>query len=166
MRERAVDPLVINFDGAAAQLSDTKFSFALDNDGTLDQLSFLKPGSGFLAFDQNQDGIINNGSELFGPSIGNGFKELSQYDQDQNGWIDENDSIYEKLRIWTKDQDGKDTLFALGQKGIGAIYLGNINTEFSLKNASNQALGELRSTGIFLREDGTAGTVQQVDLVV
>jgi hypothetical protein len=160
------DPLVINFDGPAAALTETKFSFDLDNDGILDQISFLKSGSGFLALDHNQDGIINNGSELFGTSSGNGFADLLKYDLDQNGWIDENDSIYEKLRIWTKDESGEDVLFALGQKGIGAIYLGNVDTQFSFKDVANTTEGQLRKTGVFLRENGTVGTVQQIDLVV
>ncbi|HEX3048491.1 MAG TPA: hypothetical protein VHY08_27325 [Bacillota bacterium] len=163
---RLKDPLVINFDGPAAALTETKFSFDLDNDGALDQISFLKSGSGFLALDQNQDGLINNGGELFGTASGNGFADLLKYDSDQNGWIDENDSIFEKLRIWTKNENGEDMLFALGQKGVGAIYLGNIDTQFSFKDAANQTQGQLRRTGVFLKEDGTAGTVQQIDLVV
>ncbi|HEX3048492.1 MAG TPA: hypothetical protein VHY08_27330 [Bacillota bacterium] len=165
-QQQLKDPLVINFDGPAAALSDTKFSFDLDNDGALDQISFLKSGSGFLALDQNQDGVINNGGELFGTASGNGFADLLKYDSDQNGWIDENDAIYEKLRIWTKDENGQDVLFALGQKGIGAIYLGNTETQFSMKDAANQTQGQIRRTGVFLKEDGTAGTVQQIDLVV
>ncbi|HEX7714215.1 MAG TPA: hypothetical protein VF531_09340 [Bacillota bacterium] len=160
------DPLVVNFEGRAAELNETKVSFDLDSDGSLDQISFLKSGSGFLALDRNADGTINNGRELFGPGTGNGFGELTAFDQDHNGWIDENDAIYEKLRIWTKDPDGNDRLFALGEKGVGAIYLGNLNTQFSMKNAANQSQGELRRSGVFLREDGSAGTVQQIDLVI
>jgi hypothetical protein len=91
LEQKLSDPLVINFDGPAAELTGTKFSFDLDNDGTLDQISFLKSGSGFLALHQNQDGVINNGSELFGAGTGNGFADLLKYDSDQNGWIDEND---------------------------------------------------------------------------
>ena len=124
-----IDPLVINYAGPAAQLTSTKYKFDLDADGREDQVSFLKEGSGFLALDQNNDGMINNGQELFGPATGNGFSELAQYDQDRNGWIDESDPIFNKLRrIWTKDDQGKDTLFALGEKGIGAIFLGNIGS--------------------------------------
>lgn len=161
-----IDPLVINFDAPAAKLTQTKFSFDLDSDGTADQISFAAPGSGFLALDLNNDGKINNGKELFGPNTGNGFSELSQYDSDNNGWIDENDSIYDKLRIWTKDAQGNDQLFALGQKGIGAICLGNVTTDFALKDNQNTQQGQLRTTGLFLRENGTAGTVQQVDLAI
>ena len=114
----------------------------------------------------NNDGVVNNGSELFGPQSGNGFSELAEYDGDGNGWIDENDDVYDKLRIWTKDENGNDKLLALGQKGIGAIYLGNVNTDFALKNSQNQLQGEISRTGIFLNENGSAGTIQHIDLAL
>lgn len=158
------DPLVINLDSAGTSLTNTKYSFDLDSDGKSDSISFVSPGSGFLALDKNADGIINNGSELFGPNSGDGFSELAAYDSDRNGWIDENDPIYDKLRIWTKDESGNDQLFALGQKGVGAIYLGNIQTSFDIKDTANEQQGKVQKTGLYLREDGTAGTMQHVDL--
>lgn len=161
-----IDPLVINFAGSAPQLTSNKFSFDLDLDGKEDQISFIGNGSGFLAIDLNGDGQVNNGGELFGPVSGDGFSELAKYDEDGNQWIDENDSIYDRLRIWTKDPDGKDVLFALGQKGIGAIFLGNINTPFDMKDGDNKLHGQVRDSGIFLRENGSAGTIQQIDLIV
>lgn len=162
---RAVDPLVINFQGVP-RMTDTKFSFDLDSDGREEQIYFVRPGSGFLALDLNEDGRVNDGKELFGPSSGNGFSELSRYDGDGNLWIDENDPIFEKLRVWTKDPQGNDVLLALGQVGVGAVYLGNVNTEFSLKNSQNETQAQIAATGIFVRDDGTVGTVQQIDLVV
>ena len=162
----AIDPLVVNFDGGAPGLTDAKFNFDLDCDGSADQISFARPGSGFLSLDSNGDGVINDGGELFGPNTGNGFAELARYDGDGNGWIDENDSIFNSLRIWTKDEGGKDVLFALGQKGIGAIYLGNVSTPFSIRDVSNSTQGQMASTGIFLKEDGAVGTIQQIDLVI
>lgn len=161
-----VDPLVINYAGRAAELTATKFSFDLDSNGADDQISFVSPGSGFLAIDTNKDGIVTNGAELFGPQTGNGFLELSRFDEDNNRWIDENDSIFSDLRVWTKDEKGIDTLSALGQVGIGAIYLGNIETDFSFKNQANELLGQARRTGIFMGENGIAGTVQQIDMVI
>jgi len=160
------DPLVINFDAPSAILSDNKFSFDIDCDGSPDQISRLLAGSGFLSLDLNNDGKINDGSELFGPQSGDGFADLSQYDLDENGWIDENDIIFDRLRIWTKDEYGNDTLFALGEKGIGAIYLGSAGTAFSLRGEENKENGVIQKTGIFLHENGTAGSVQHVDLIV
>lgn len=162
-----IDPLVINFDAASAGLTNDKFAFDLDADGKQDAISFVKPGSGFLALDKNSDGVINDGRELFGPQSGDGFADLALYDLDNNGWIDENDPIYDQLRIWTKDTTGNDTLLTLGQTGIGAIYLGHISTEFALKSQTNNSLqGQIRQTGLFLRENGMAGTIQHVDLAV
>lgn len=161
-----IDPLVIHFDAQNAGLANTKFRFDLDADGTVDQVSRLASGSGFLALDKNGDGVINDGKELFGPQSGDGFADLSAYDSDGNNWIDENDDVYDKLRIWSVDENGNSRLMALGQKGIGAIYLGNVETAFSYKNSANETQGELRRTGVFLREDGSAGTIQHIDMVI
>ncbi|MBS3954881.1 MAG: hypothetical protein KGZ88_18160 [Methylomicrobium sp.] len=160
------DPLVLNFNDQAAQLTDTKFSFDIDSDGTEDQIAFVRSGSGFLVIDKNRDGSVNNGQELFGAVSGDGFAELAAHDDDSNLWIDENDGIYKDLRIWTKDEQGRDTLSTLAEKEIGAIYLGQTSTGFSLKNSQNQLYGQIKSTGLFLNENGSAGTVQQIDLAV
>lgn len=159
------DPLVINFGGSAAQLTDTQFSFDLNNDGQAAQISFVTPGSGFLALDKNGNGKIDNGSELFGPQSGNGFAELAAYDSDGNHWIDQNDAAYARLRVWSKDASGSDMLSTLAQRNVGALYLGNADTPFELKNAAHELQGQVRSSGVYLREDGSAGTMQQVDLV-
>jgi len=164
--ERLKDPLVINFGGNAASLTGEKFDFDLDMDGSMDKISFVGEGSGFLALDKNGDGKINDGSELFGPNTGSGFDELRAYDQDSNGWIDENDDIFGQLRVWSKDKDGKDQLFTLKELGIGAIYLGETNTQFSMKDSANSTQGVVRSTSFFLKENGEAGTVNHIDLAL
>lgn len=160
------DPLVINFDGNAAQLSDMKFNFDIDADGEADNISFVGQGSGFLVLDRNGNGLIDDGTELFGARTGNGFAELAAYDTDANGWIDENDGIFTELRTWTKDADGTDRLSTLAERGIGALYLGRAATPFDLKDAQNRQHGQVLSTGIYLSENGGAGTIQQLDLFV
>ena len=164
MEINTCDPLVLNFDGNAAELTNQKFLFDIDGDGEEDEVSMLGSGSGYLALDKNEDGIINSGKELFGPDTGNGFSSLEAYDEDGNGWIDENDSIWSKLKIWSKNPDGTDTLYTLAEKGVGAICLQNARTDFALNNADNQTNGLIRSTGIFLYENGNVGTVQHVDV--
>lgn len=161
---RKIDPLVLNFSGTAAQLTDQRFAFDLNADGTEENINFLAPGSGFLAFDRNQDGEINNGSELFGPTTGDGFAELSRLDDDNNGWIDENDAAFGKLQLWSRDSGGHDHRQSLAAAGVGAISLSRINKPFDLKMYDNETLGKILTSGIFLQEDGEAGTIQQIDL--
>ena len=166
------DPLVINLNTDVTELSDQTFYFDLDADGEEEEISMLK-GSGYLALDKNGDGVINDGSELFGTKNGDGFADLARYDEDGNGWIDENDSIWSKLKIWCKDENGNDVLYKLSDKGVGAICLKNVSTDFTMQgdrkaqdgtmnaNATNAVI---RKTGIFLYENGNAGTVQHVDM--
>lgn len=160
-----LDPLVINVGSDVTSISDQSFFFDIDCDGKDDEISNLASGSGFLALDQNGDGRINDGSELFGTKSGNGFKDLSAYDLDGNGWIDENDEVYYKLRVWMRNEDGTDTLLSLKEADVGAIYLGSAATNYSLKDSSFNTSAMLRASGLFLRESGGVGTVQQVDLV-
>ena len=166
------DPLVINLDTDVAGLSDQTFYFDLDADGEEEEISMLK-GSGYLALDKNGDGFINDGSELFGTKNGDGFADLARYDEDGNGWIDENDSIWSKLKIWCKDEKGNDVLYKLSDKGVGAICLQNVSTDFTLQGdrtawdgvtEANATNGAIRKTGIFLYENGNVGTVQHVDM--
>jgi len=162
---RVCDPLVINLDTNIAELEDQKFFFDLDADGEMDEISLLNGGSGYLALDKNQDGTINDGSELFGTASGDGFADLEKYDQDGNGWIDEADAVFDKLKIWCKDENGNDVLYKLADKGVGAICLQRVGTQFSLNSQeTNDNNGYIRSTGVFLYENGLAGTVQHVDV--
>ena len=159
------DPLVLNFEGNVAGLSDMKFKFDLDADGTEDEISTLAGGNGFLALDLNNDGRINDGSELFGTKSGNGFADLSQYDEDGNGFIDENDSVSDRLKIWIKDENGEDVLYNLKEKNVGAIYLGNVNTDFVMRGMEGNVNGALRRSGAFLYEDGSgAGVISHLDI--
>ena len=158
------DPLVINLDTDAASLSNQTFYFDIDGDGELDEVSQLGAGSGYLALDKNGDGVINDGSELFGTASGNGFADLAKYDEDGNGWIDENDAIWNKLKIWAKDENGNDVLYRLADKGVGAICLQNVSTDFTLTGQGGRTNGAIRNSGIFLYENGNVGTVQHVDV--
>ena len=163
---RLMDPLVINLDTCAAEVSDQKFYFDIDSDGIADEMTTLSSNSGFLALDLNEDGEINNGSELFGTKSGDGFRDLMAYDKDGNGWIDEADEVFEKLKVFCINDDGSTSQYSLKDKGVGAIYLGSRETEFSVTNEQNRVNAQIRKTGMFLYESGSVGTIQHVDLAV
>ena len=166
MQNALYDPLVINVGSDYADVRDQKFMFDIDSDGTEDEISMLGRGSGFLALDKNGDGIINDGNELFGTKSGDGFADLKEYDSDGNGWIDENDEVFSKLKVWCKGDNGEDILMDLKDADIGAIYLGSSDTEFTIGGADGIRDGVIRSTGFFLKESSGAGTVQHVDMAV
>jgi hypothetical protein len=161
-KPKATDPLVLNFQAATTALGGRRVTFDLDLDGRADQLALPAAGSAFLALDRNRNGRIDDGSELFGPATGDGFSELAALDSDGDGWIDEDDAAFRELRVW----NGGSELQTLAAAGVGAISVRAVATPFTLGRSDATAEGYVRSTGLWLGEDGSAHTVQHVDLVV
>ena len=89
---------------------------------------------GLLAVDLNDNGRIDDGTELFGQATMlygrravNGFEALAQYDLNQDGVIDARDPIYSKLKVWYDlNQDGfsqSNELISLEKSGVTSISL-------------------------------------------
>jgi uncharacterized protein YdeI (BOF family) len=157
-----MDPLVVNLKGALAQIDDTEtFSFDLDSDGVQEEMSMLQKNNGFLALDQNGNGVIDDGSELFGTQSGDGFADLAVFDDDGNGWIDENDAIFSQLKIWQKSAM-QDNLISLSQAHVGALLLENAHGTFTYKNNA-ETNASLQSSSVVLFENGRSGWMSHVD---
>lgn len=136
--ENFSSPLVLdlNHDGVTSlDLYATPAYFDMENDGIREKTGWIQSTDALLAFDKNQDGIINDGSELFGnyttlangTKASNGFEALAQYDNNHDSVIDKNDSVYNVLSAWIDtNQDGvTDTgeLHSLSELGVTSINL-------------------------------------------
>ncbi len=154
------DPLALSF-GAAPALSTERTDLDLDGDGTTERLPFVGSGLAYLALDRDRNGVVSDGSELFGPASGDGFAELRAHDSDRNGWIDEADPVFTELRLWSAPDAPLQTL---AERGVGAIGLANVASPFRMV-AGGGAVGELRTTGVWLGENGSVGTVHQFDVL-
>jgi len=155
---RKVDPLAVTLGTASARLEAAQVAFDLDADGTKESIARLASNAGWLALDRNGNGVVDDGSELFGPTTGDGFAELRALDTDQDGFLDEDDAAFTQLRVANGGFDAR--LLTLREAGIGAIGVMAAATPMEYGG-----LGELRETGILLTEAGGVGLVQHVDLV-
>jgi T1SS-143 domain-containing protein len=124
-------PLIIDLTGMGINLTSRAdgVAFDMDQDGVADWTAWAGVGSGFLVKDHNNDGIINNRSEMFGDTGGftDGFDNLASYDVNEDGVIDINDDVWSELRVWHDlNQDGisdENEMLTLEQIGIVGIRL-------------------------------------------
>jgi hypothetical protein len=161
----AEDPPVTDPGQGTNALSGNRIQFDINVDGKKEDMPFPTQQSGFLVIDKNGNGVVDNGSELFGPTTGDGFRALAAYDDNKNGWIDEGDAVYSQLRVWRQTGDHQ-TLDTLKSANVGAIYTGSVATPFEMKNDQNQTQAKIQRSGVYLTEDGTPGTVQSIDIAV
>ncbi len=160
---RLQDPLVLQLEDAPLSLADERFAFDLSSDGVEELIPRLGAGYGLLALDRNGDGVINNGSELFGAQTGQGFAELAAFDEDGNGFIDSGDSVYQHLLVWKDPGAGAEPeLLALASVGVDAISLQAVTTPFRLTDHLGETLGQLRSSAVTLGSGG-ARLIHQID---
>ena len=160
------DPLIIDFGPEVARFTDQRFEFDLDADGEMDSMSALDQSGGILVMDHDQDGVVDDGTEVIGALSSDAFGDLRALDDDQNGWIDEQDEVYEQLRVWTWSEEGEQELLTLAEVDVGAIYLGAVEAQFSFMDDRDQQIAQQRSQSVYLKHSGEVGSARQVDLVM
>jgi len=117
-------PIVLDLDGNGIQTLSVNagVNFDLLANGQPVQTGWVGSGDGLLVLDINQDGSINDGSELFGTSTVladgskavDGYQALAQLDTNHDGVINSADAQFAKLGVWI---DGN----ADGQTGGGEV---------------------------------------------
>lgn len=149
----AKDPLMLSFDGSFGLSSKEAFVEGM-------KIRTASPSAAYLAFDRNGDGLVSGKSELFGPDSGNGFADLAALDSDGNGWVDEGDAAWSKLGLWS----GEGAIVSIQESKVGAVYAGSTATPFDLRDGGG-VYGAVRSTGLWLGNDGSSGLARQVDFM-
>jgi Ca2+-binding RTX toxin-like protein/pimeloyl-ACP methyl ester carboxylesterase len=171
LAEATVSPLVFDLDGDGYELSALNGStihFDLNANDFAEQTGWVNADDGLLVYDRNNNGTIDNGTELFGNSTplnggstaANGFAALDDFDTNSDNVINSNDTQFVDLRIWQDiNQDGKSEnseLKTLSELGIVSI---NLNATASSQTVNGHSI-PLVST--FTWQDNTTGNVGDV----
>ena len=131
---QAGSPLVIDLSAGHTGITLTTYDasttttfFDLDSTGFAEQTAWISGTTGLLVRDLNDNGIIDNGNELFGSSTVDGFAKLAELDSNHDLKIDSNDSAWGSLQVWI-DSNGDGVtqsgeLHSLSSLGITSIDL-------------------------------------------
>ncbi|MGS0757725.1 heme utilization protein, partial [Roseateles sp. GG27B] len=114
----AVTPIVLDLTGGGIHtLSAAQgVNFDLLGTGQTAKVGWVAPTNGLLVMDINHDGVINNGSELFGTGTilangkhaANGYEAMASLDTNHDGKLTTADAHFKDLRIWVDaNHDGK-----------------------------------------------------------
>ena len=132
MNDRPVfdDPLVLDLNGDGLSLTALEGSaayFDLRNAGVANRTGWVTGGDGLLVHDLNDNGRIDDASELFGDPTQSAFDDLRTLDSNSDGRITSADDDWDTLRVWIDaDEDGitdDGELHTLGSLGITAFDL-------------------------------------------
>ena len=168
----ATSPLILDLDGDGVE-ADAITYFDHEGDGWAELSSWANEDDGTLVWDKNADGIINDGSELFGNNTdldnGNkaehGFAALVDLDDNGDGTIDSSDAAWTELRVmrWTDSNnngmkdEGEEYFVTLDSLGIESLNTGFANSNY----VDSSGNGHLQ-VGNYTKTDGTTATMTDV----
>ncbi|MEW6620491.1 MAG: hypothetical protein AB1422_14340 [bacterium] len=164
-------PIILDLDGDGVETTNVKGRAYFDHDGNgfAEQTGWAAPDDGILVFDRNEDGIINDGKELFGSqtiledgtTAANGFQALADLDDNLDGKIDAGDAAWTSLKIW-QDVDGDGLSAATEFHTLDELGIQSINTGYVDSTFIDAQGNEHWQVGSFTKTDGTTGTATDV----
>ena len=154
---------ILDLDGDGVKTTHYQSGTYFDHDSTgfAEQAGWVDPKDGILVWDQNKNGVIDDGNEVFGnfmkvngKSAKGGLLLLKELDNNGDGRIDSKDEIFLKLQIWQdRNSNGNsepDELSTLEELGIKAILL-----NYSEVNTTDENWNKLLRIAQYERTDGT-----------
>ena len=167
-----LSPLILDLDGDGVVASGLTY-FDHEGDGWSELTAWASEDDGVLVWDKNNDGSINDGSELFGnntvledgSAAENGFLALADLDDNGDGVIDLSDASWLDLKVmrWTDANDngmmddGEEYLVSLETLSIQSLGTGYIDSEYV-----DESGNEHRQVGGYTKIDGTTSTMSDV----
>ncbi|GJL49764.1 MAG: hypothetical protein NPIRA01_09910 [Nitrospirales bacterium] len=149
-------PLVLDLDDSGTielvSLANSQTYWDIDVDGFAETSGWVTGGDGLLARDVNDNGRIDDNSELFGSGTMDGFTALSALDSTGDGVIDASDTDFGDLLVWVDENENGYSeaaeLFTLADLDIISLDLGA--TEVDLTNEGHS----ISHTSTFTVDDG------------
>lgn len=164
-------PLVIDLDGDGIETNEENSTVHFDHDGNgfAESSGWVGKDDGLLVRDLNNNGQIDDGTELFGNNsvlssgekAANGFEALKDLDSNNDGVFNSSDTAWNQVKVW-KDANSNGVvdegeLLTLEQANVSGINLDYENSTTTDENGNQH-----NQTGTFIKTDGSTGSVHDV----
>ncbi|WP_044313560.1 calcium-binding protein [Pseudomonas syringae] len=184
--ESARSPIVLDLDGDGVETVGLSEGVHFDHDanGFAESTGWISKDDGFLVWDRNGNGAIDDGTELFGNNTNlasgekaaNGFLALASVDDNSDGTIDTGDSIFDKIKVWVdKNTDGVSQfgeLISLSEAGVLSLSTSYFEPQMLDSNGVvspsiiDENSNQHRQVGSYIGVDGKALIAEDVWFVV
>ena len=148
--EVQTSPLVLDLDGDGVETVSVDQGTYFDHDGNgfAENTGWVGTDDGLLVRDLNENGVIDDGTELFGnnsvlssgATAENGFEALADLDSNEDGVFDSSDTAWNSVKVWKDNnynaQVDTGELLTLEQAGISGINL-NYNYQDATDEQNN-----------------------------
>lgn len=160
-------PILIDLNGdgiSVAELGASNLFFDMAGDGKQHRTAWAGAGDGVLVRDSNNDGVIDQRSEVIftdwdGTSKSDLQALLAMFDTNNNGKLDAGDTDWSLFKVLVTNADGTTTLQTLGDLNITEITLVSNNQEISFSDGS-----KIFGASSYKRGDGSTGIVADTRL--
>ncbi len=169
--ESTTSPLVVDLDGDGVETTteENGVYFDHDNNGFAEKTAWVGKDDGLLVRDINNNGQIDDGTELFGNNsvlsngqkAANGFEALKDLDSNEDGIFNNSDTAWNQIKVW-KDANSngivdEGELLTLEQANISSINL-------AYQNQSNEDINgnAHKQTATYTKTDGSTSTITDV----
>ncbi|WP_343742762.1 beta strand repeat-containing protein [Herbaspirillum huttiense] len=167
------NPIALDFGGGLATTSLNGSSVEFNVDGTdnldanltgskdtqyLHQTAWLNKTDGFLVLDENLNGAIDNGEEMFSDSqVATGYRGISSlatYDANGDGVINSIDPVFSQLGIWI-DTQGTGRMTSSSYHSLASLGIASLNYRLGTYTKTD---GSVHEMGTLSLQAATLGT--------
>ena len=146
--ETTRSPLVVDLNGdgviGTTSVADGVY-FDHENDGFAEKTGWISAEDGVLVRDLNGNGLIDNGTELFGNSTilsnnetaANGFEALKELDSNGDGIFSNQDKAWNEVKVWQDaNQNGYTDVNEL--KSLDSVGITEINLNYKQQQVADE----------------------------
>ena len=168
---KQASPLALDLDGDGVETTTVESGVYFDHDdnGFAEKSGWVGKDDGLLVRDINNNGLIDDGTELFGNNsvlssgqkAANGFEALADLDSNNDGVFNSSDTVWNQVKVWQDANSNgvvdEGELLTLEQANVSGI-----NLDYNSSSTTDDNGNQHNQTGTFIKTDGTTGSIHDV----